>query len=1143
VRRDVRWDIEDLRTPTEKDLLRLVQDGPTLQQLVERISQESKEDVPSKSVGEVLVALQNKGYVFLDEGRWWRTPEGVSYLDRILAEEAHTKEKEERKQKVERLRLPAKETWRARSDLIVALAVALVVLSLKVYFSYGYLLPTWDGVIYLLNARRFLYGYSPYSLFELLRPPLLPVMIAILWSFVGENYLAVIPIQPIFTVIAALLLYVVVRRMFDWKTAMLSFLFFLFNPNLFVNTDQLLTHGVQLVFTLLCILFAWRSYSEQTDATSIEAFVYPALVGFFGALTSLTRYPAVVFFPSVLFLALKRDMKRNLQWLTVCACSFIATWMPWLGWNMTYAGGDLFASVKAGFIVGAYVGQPEPWYYYLTSLPQLITVVGVILLLIGIAGKTSFKDPRILTFLGWFALAVGAHSIFVNKQLRFTIEWFPAIAVLMALGVRRIQGLLRLRLKTRALFHLALAAWLVYLAASSTMLAMASVERLRASAPEREFPTVVSWIAANTAKTDIGASDDLFTPHFAYFAKRLFYNFEYLEGESKARGISMPQMFRIVNVSYVVVTSWYADAKKFDKADYLVLVKKFQAFMAYAVLGVASKHLGILIVGNYSKLPTSRPQLSQSSFAIQETIRGIFPRFDTVNPDSFFANVESALAEDRSPKHGLIVLLDELWSGSSQSLSLSRAQLSVLKKLVEEYGVALLTSGNSTSGWLLETRAIKPTGTSTFTSFHIRESTKIPGWSNLLGKDRTWNMSVSSQFKAFSSTPENVESIVETSGQSSGKALVWVGNHGKGKIAYFSCTASDLSFSRRYSTVNPVLIRVLFWLLGDYPRIVKGSTFKVALRIDDAQAALYNSIEKHGSVLTNERHIPISLSVIPKDLTEATATLLLRLRSQGCELTLHGFPGHYDLLTYANQTQALIDGREVFRKWLGFYPTMLVPPGLSYNYETVKAAQALGFKAICGGSFEDKPPGAHANHFGYPFSNSTVTMLPVLSLLDFGPQSGWMPSAEEAIARTKWLLASQRWLRSSCIIEFHFNDTRLPEIARLTDWVKDIGGEFGTLEQLMTDTFMGPALEQYSPYSDVSSFSSFDVIESTGPRAYRISFVLNEPVKLRIDMGGEIANCYVDRTAQEPKGQLIVTDLLEAGKEHIIVIRMKKPST
>jgi O-antigen/teichoic acid export membrane protein len=73
-----------LRPLNDKDLLKLLSNGPTLTQLIERIRQEYKKDMPSGEVGKALVALENKGYAFLDGRRWWRTPEGITFLDKGL---------------------------------------------------------------------------------------------------------------------------------------------------------------------------------------------------------------------------------------------------------------------------------------------------------------------------------------------------------------------------------------------------------------------------------------------------------------------------------------------------------------------------------------------------------------------------------------------------------------------------------------------------------------------------------------------------------------------------------------------------------------------------------------------------------------------------------------------------------------------------------------------------------------------------------------------------------------------------------------------------------------------------------------------------------------------------------------------------
>jgi 4-amino-4-deoxy-L-arabinose transferase-like glycosyltransferase/peptidoglycan/xylan/chitin deacetylase (PgdA/CDA1 family) len=1123
----------------EKDVLRLMHDGPSLTKLTERISQEYREEIPPRFVGEILVALQNRGHVFLEEGRWWRTSEGVSFLEQLRAGVPEREEfKKEKEVQPALFQKPAGHAPGGMSrDLAVALALSLAVLVFKLYFAYGYLLPTWDGAIYLLNARRFLYGYDPFAFFELLRPPFLPYLISLLWRVFGENYWITVLIQPVFTVAAGLVLYLVIQDMFDWKAAMLSLFIFLFNPTVFMWTNQLLTHGVELLFTMICILLAWKICVNRPGDLK-HRFLHPVLIGVFGALTSLTRYPAIVFFPALLILVLNRKVLSDLRFLLVSGLTFAATWVPWLMWNVYSASGDPFASVKAAFAVGANVGEIEPWYFYLTGLIDLVTVVGVILLLVGIVRKKSFTERRTLVFLGWFVFAIAAHSAFVNKQLRFAIEWFPPIAILIALGVRRIQGVLSF--KPKAVFNILLGVWLAYLIGSTMITAINSVSNTN-TVWERELPTVAAWAKSNMAKSDIGAAD-LFAPHLNYFAGRYFYSIEYIEGQSNTTRKTLHQLMIDLNVTYVIATSMYVQARKLDQADYLTAVKRFQNFVAYILVEkIAGRHMEVVVVSNYVSLTSNPSEPLAPSLAIQETMRSILPRFEIVN-SSFFSRLQNAYTQDGEIKYGLIVLTDEVWSETSQRLSLDQQQLSVLRTLVEDRGVSLLTSGKSTQGWIRVTRGINSTGTSSFSSFHIAESTRIPGWSNLYGPDRTWNVSSPSQSTIFSTMPEGLETIVETVGRPSSNSLLWVGYQGKGRIAYFCCSASVLSFDRLRYTVNPVLIRVMFWLLGDYPRTVKGTSFKVALRIDDAQAALYSSIQKHASTLTYERGIPLSLSVIPKDLTDATATSLRQLKAQGCELLLHGYPGHYDILTMPNQTQALLEGRDAFQKWLGFYPTVLAPVGQSYNYRTVQAAQALGFKAISGATIEWKPPEGRGNHFGYPYSNSTVIMLPTLPPLDDAPYAGWYPSQETAIARTKWLLASQKMLYGNCIILFHLNDTRLPEIARLTDWVKSIGGEFTTLEQMTVDTFMSPSLEQYSPYSDASNFLSFDMIQNGQSHTSTISFNLNQPIKLRIDAGEEIAYYKVDGMTQTSKGRLIVTELLEQGKVHTVLIQFKASS-
>lgn len=75
-------------TVTSKNVLMHLLDGPTLEQLAERISRELSAKVSPQSVGDILLALQAKNCVFLEEGRWWRTAEGVFLLEKLLRDKA-----------------------------------------------------------------------------------------------------------------------------------------------------------------------------------------------------------------------------------------------------------------------------------------------------------------------------------------------------------------------------------------------------------------------------------------------------------------------------------------------------------------------------------------------------------------------------------------------------------------------------------------------------------------------------------------------------------------------------------------------------------------------------------------------------------------------------------------------------------------------------------------------------------------------------------------------------------------------------------------------------------------------------------------------------------------------------------------------
>ena len=99
---------------------------------------------------------------------------------------------------------------------------------------------------------------DPYHFFELLRPPLVPYIIALVWTVIGVSYNAAALIQPIFTVASAFVFFLLLKEMFGLKPAFIGSLLLLVAPEIFFWTNQILVHGEVLFFMITAYYFLWR---------------------------------------------------------------------------------------------------------------------------------------------------------------------------------------------------------------------------------------------------------------------------------------------------------------------------------------------------------------------------------------------------------------------------------------------------------------------------------------------------------------------------------------------------------------------------------------------------------------------------------------------------------------------------------------------------------------------------------------------------------------------------------------------------------------------------------------------------------------------------------------------------------------------
>jgi 4-amino-4-deoxy-L-arabinose transferase-like glycosyltransferase len=483
---------------------------------------------------------------------------------------------------------------RAGLTLLFPTLLFLGVLVLKLWLALQYQFVVWDSYAYLDNARVFLSGAAPNLYFELLRPPLLPWLLSVLWGVTGESITVASIVQPLFTVAAAAVLYLMGKEMFNKRVGVFSASVFLITPLVFVWTNQILTHGVMVFFASVAVYSLWKATSGRPE--------FYLLVGISAGLAGLARYTGVLMvlvaaiFVSVILIARVREgasvlSLEEVTWITLGVAAFLAIWSPWLEWNYINANGNPLASLIGGSSA-IEAGSPQPWYYYLISFNAPgewayapIGVFAAFALAVGFRSlsKKAFRDRRALLLATWLLVFFSFYSTIANKQVRFYVDWFMPLALVAGIGF---DNLIRLFDRHPYLRRLVLGLAVIWLIGLSYTAIQGSYQDISGNADgfkDNGFLQAVSWAQSNMNVTDLGASD--LPPYFAYYTHR---NFVLLAGSAdlltipESRGIPLGRYFSQLGVKYVIVTLGFAQSYHFGaNSSALKLVTSAGVFRIY----------------------------------------------------------------------------------------------------------------------------------------------------------------------------------------------------------------------------------------------------------------------------------------------------------------------------------------------------------------------------------------------------------------------------------------------------------------------------------------------------------------------------------------------------------------------------------
>jgi 4-amino-4-deoxy-L-arabinose transferase-like glycosyltransferase len=291
--------------------------------------------------------------------------------------------------------------------------------AILVYYSYyisQMAIPTWDGAVYLENARNWLKGEPLAGSY---RPPLISWIIAGIWSIFGEDWILAKYVQMMFTVGAGVLLYLTLRATKGSLFALGVTVLTMLNPQIFFWSTQIITEGFSLFFLTLT-LYCLKSKKQYLW------FIAGIAMG----LTFASRYP--IFLPAIVLFIAESIARRNIKLIR----NTIVTLVPVI--ILVVAA----VYVKAGEFDVAITRDTRlspvlSPYYILNS----IEIFGPVFLLVPVAFlfRRTYVDNYNYVFIAWFVTSFLFWSaIAENQQARFMGQLMPAAYYLAILAIENI---------------------------------------------------------------------------------------------------------------------------------------------------------------------------------------------------------------------------------------------------------------------------------------------------------------------------------------------------------------------------------------------------------------------------------------------------------------------------------------------------------------------------------------------------------------------------------------------------------------------------------------------------------------------------------------------------------------------------------
>ncbi|QKQ98580.1 hypothetical protein GKQ38_03580 [Candidatus Nanohaloarchaea archaeon] len=283
----------------------------------------------------------------------------------------------------------------------------------------------WDTAIYW-GMGKALFSGGNIGLWEQFRPPMLPVVLGALWKLgmPAEGFTRLLAVTISVTGLTGV--YVMVKDLFDRKTAAYTAGITAATFTFVYYTNMLLT-GIPASFLVFTSIYL---------ATKKKIY----LAGLLGGLAFLTRFPAAIVGPAAVFYLVycnREELMEAFKASAVYTAGFFTLATPYLLANK-YVYGSFLQPFIRGFSIPA---STESSYMY--GLYYMFNGVKVnpflILLPVGLYFIVKYRKSSYYGFTSAFSLLYLFFASFPRKETRFMLLFLPLMALISAEGLKQLM--------------------------------------------------------------------------------------------------------------------------------------------------------------------------------------------------------------------------------------------------------------------------------------------------------------------------------------------------------------------------------------------------------------------------------------------------------------------------------------------------------------------------------------------------------------------------------------------------------------------------------------------------------------------------------------------------------------------------------